>query len=41
MNYYYFYQQCKDYFEISRVPKINPTLFATLFLYSIINFQWI
>ena len=40
MDYYHFYQQCKDHFEISRATKTNRTSFATSFLCGNINVQW-
>ena len=40
MEYYHFFQQCKDYFETSSATKMNYTLFATSFLRGFINIKW-
>ena len=40
MNCYYFYQQCKDYFETTRAIKANRTSFAAFFLCGSISVRW-
>ena len=40
MDYYHFYQQCKDYFETAWVGETNRTLFAAFFLCKNISVRW-
>ena len=40
MDCYHFCQQYEDYFEISGVTGINPTLFAATFLHGPISLRW-
>lgn len=40
MEYYYFYQQYKDYFEIFNAIRMNETLFALLVLRGFISFRF-
>ena len=39
MNYYYFCQQCEDYFETSGAIGMNCTPFAATFLRGFISFR--
>ena len=38
-DYYYFCQKYENNFKISKVTKMNHTLFATLFFHSIISLR--
>ena len=40
IDYYYFYQQYKDYFETAGATGANRTSFAISFLCESINVQW-
>ena len=40
IEYYNFYQQCKNYFIIARAKIPNHILFATFFLCDCINIRW-
>ena len=39
IDYYHFYQQCEDYFEIAGTIGTKQTLFATFFLYGNISMR--
>ena len=40
INYYYFYQQCEDYFETSSATRMNRNLFAATFFRGVISPRW-
>ena len=39
MDYYYFYEQYKDYFKILNIIRIDYILFISLFFCNIISFK--